>query len=69
MDKTQQQRFCDLLDEFGILYETKEQKARPNFAWPDGVAIDVLEGEGYSGFVATFAFDASGQYVGNAVWE
>ncbi|MBI5282086.1 MAG: hypothetical protein HY858_10420 [Candidatus Solibacter usitatus] len=73
---TQQQNLEQLLAELGILYR-KREAASLSYASEEGlvnvaewdVSIDVPEGIGLPGFVASFYFDANETFLAHRIWK
>lgn len=73
---TQEEKFEQLLAELGISYQKRESPSQ-SYASEEGmvdvaeweVSIDVLEGIGLPGFVASFYFDADEAFVAHRVWK
>ncbi|GEM_PF-5292582 len=73
---TQKQKVEQLLAELGISYRERESPSQ-SYASEEGtvdvaewsVSIDILEGVGLPGFVASFYFDADGTFLAHRVWK
>lgn len=71
---TQQQKLEQLFAELGIVYRKRESSSRA-YASEEGpvnisewdVSIDLTEGIGLPGFVASFYFDADGAFLAHRI--
>lgn len=73
---TQMQKLEQLFTEFGIPYQKRESHSQA-YASEEGmtevsewdVSIDMLEGIGLPGFVASFYFDGEEAFLAHRVWK